>query len=209
MEAVLEVTHAGCYTSKLTMEHPVMISVLSGHATREGNVGLWEMTGPEDALAAAVAQLEDHPNIVRVDVLQRRDGSWILETLDTEAEVANALIGAGLVFLPPVLIRNGTETYRVFAIDRHQVDNAVKALEPKNTVRVLALREHVTSLGALSGLTEKQRAALEAAVRDGYYDRPRATDLDTLARKLGVSRPTLGEHLARAESKVMHGLFGG
>lgn len=208
MEAILEVTHAGCYTSQLTLDHPVRISVLSGHSTPHGSIGLWELAGPDEALPAAFEQLKAHPHIERADVLQRRKNAWILETLDTEAEVANALIGAGLVFLPPVIIANGTETYRVFALERKQVDRAVKALAPENTVRVLSIHEHVTGVGALASLSDKQREALELAVRSGYYDRPRRTDLERLAGAAAVSRPSFSERLQRAEGKVLRALFG-
>jgi predicted DNA binding protein len=207
MEAILEVTHAGCYTSRLSVEHAVRISVLSGHATPEGSVGLWELAGPDEALAPAFRDLASHPNIRRAEVLQKRAGAWILETLDMEAEVSNALIRAGLVFLPPVIIAGGTETYRVFAVDRKQIDAAVKALTPKNEVRIVALRERVSGVGALASLSDKQREALALAVREGYYERPRRTDLDALAKALGVSRPSLSERLQRAEAHVMRALF--
>lgn len=209
MEAVLQIEHAGCYTSDLTRRLGVAIKVLSGHTTAEGSVGLWEIGGADNVLPLAVEELRAHRNIRRVDVLQRRAGSWILETVDTEAEVANALIGAGLVFLPPVLIANGTETYRVFALERKQIDRAVRALTPKNKVDVRAVRERVVATSPLAQLTEKQRETLEAAWRAGWYDRPRGTDQDALARKLGVSRPALAERLSRAESNVMRAVLEG
>ena len=118
MEAIIEVEHAGCYTSDLTRRLGVAITVLSGHQTPRGSVGLWELSGPDAMLPVAVAELKEHPNIARCDVLRRDPGGWVLETVDREAEVSGALIAAGLVFLPPVLIRDGTETYRVFALER-------------------------------------------------------------------------------------------
>lgn len=209
MEAVIEVEHAGCYTSDLTRRLGVAITVLSGHQTPEGSVGLWELTGPDAMLPRAVEELRAHPHIVRVDVVQRAEGAWILETMDTEAEVSSAIIAAGLIFLPPVIIAEGTETYRVFAIDRKQVDRAVRALSKRNRVEVRALRERVVTTSPLAALTPKQRETLEAAYREGWYDRPRRVDQDALAKKLGVSRPALAERLSRAEANVMRALFEG
>lgn len=207
MEAILEVEHAGCYTSDLTRRLGVSITALSGHETPEGSVGLWEVAGPDDVLPRAVDELRLHPNIVRADVLRRAPGAWILETVDKEAEVANALIGAGLVFLPPVRIRGGTETYRVFALRRSQLDKAVRQLSKKNRVTVRAVRERVTAGSPLSSLTPKQRETLEAAFEAGWYDRPRSVDQATLARRLKVSRPALAERLQRAEANVMRALL--
>lgn len=183
--------------------------MLSGHQTPEGSLGLWELSGPDEVLSDAVAGLRDHPNIVRADVLRKTPGAWILETVDNEAEVSSALIGAGLIFLPPVHIRDGTETYRVFALDRKQIDKAVKALSKKNKVTVQMLRERIGARSPLSSLTAKQRETLEAAWREGWYDRPRRVDQLKLAKKLKISRPSLAERLARAEANVMRSLFEG
>ncbi|HUR69465.1 MAG TPA: helix-turn-helix domain-containing protein [Candidatus Thermoplasmatota archaeon] len=210
MEAIIEVEHAGCYTSDLTRRLGVAITVLSGHQTKEGSVGLWEISGADEALPRAVGELREHPNILRAEVLRRAPGAWILETVDTEAEVSGALIAAGLVFLPPVHIRDGTETYRVFALERKQVDRAVKVLAKKNRVTVHAVRERIgAARSPLATLTAKQRATLEAAWRAGWYARPRRVDQETLARKLKVARPSLTERLARAEANVMRALFEG
>lgn len=209
MEAIIEVEHAGCYTSDLTRRLGVAFTVLTGHQTPQGSVGVWEMTGEDAVLPGALAELREHPNIVRAEVLRKSVGAWILETVDKEAEVSGALIDAGLVFLPPVHIRNGTETYRVFALDRKQIDKAVRALSKKNKVQVRALRERVASATPLSSLTPKQRSAIEAAFRDGWYDRPRRVDQAELARRLRVSRPAFAERLARAETNVMRAIFEG
>jgi predicted DNA binding protein len=113
------------------------------------------------------------------------------------------------VFLPPVVIAEGTETYRVFALERRQVDRAVKALSKRNKVVVRSVRERLIAASPLAGLTPKQRETIEAAWREGWYDRPRRVDQAALARKLKVSRPALAERLARAEANVMRALFEG
>ena len=209
MEAIIEVEHADCYTSDLTRRLGVAITVLSGHQTPEGSVGLWEITGADATLPRALEELREHPNILRADVLRRAPGAWILETVDTEAEVSGALISAGLVFLPPVHIRDGTETYRVFALERKQVDRAVKTLSKRNRVTVHAVRERMGARSPLATLTQKQRETLEAAWSAGWYERPRRVDQAKLAKKLKISRPSLTERLARAEANVMRALFEG
>jgi len=208
MEALIAVEHAGCYTSEMTRRLGIQITVLSGHETPDGSVGLWVMTGPEEALPLALMDLESHPNIVRADVLRKQPGAWVLETVDKEAEVANALIGAGLVFLPPVVIRDGVERYRVFALERRQIDQAVRALTPQNKVQVLSLRERdVAANPPLASLSKSQRAAMEQAYRMGWYERPRGTDQAAIAAKLGISRPALAERLQRAEAHIMRAIF--
>ncbi len=52
-------------------------------------------------------------------------------------------------------------------------------------------------------LTPLQEHVLYLAYMQGRYDYPRRVRLDSLARELNVSKPTLAEILRRAESKIM------
>jgi predicted DNA binding protein len=61
----------------------------------------------------------------------------------------------------------------------------------------------------LSVLTEKQRAVMVAAHRHGYYDIPRRTSSARLSEKLGISRPTLLEHLRKAEGRLLAEMMAG
>jgi hypothetical protein len=53
------------------------------------------------------------------------------------------------------------------------------------------------------GLTPKQRARFEAAVETGYFDVPRRTTLDELARRFAVQKSAFAESLALARRKVL------
>ncbi|WP_135806276.1 bacterio-opsin activator domain-containing protein [Halorussus marinus] len=52
-------------------------------------------------------------------------------------------------------------------------------------------------------LTEKQRSALRAAYFAGYYDYPRGSTAEEVADSLGVSSPTLHQHLRAAQRKLV------
>jgi len=55
----------------------------------------------------------------------------------------------------------------------------------------------------LGTLTTKQRRALELALRNGYYERPREIDLATLAERLGISKSAVSQRLRSAERKLI------
>ncbi|UPW00311.1 helix-turn-helix domain-containing protein [Halorussus gelatinilyticus] len=57
-------------------------------------------------------------------------------------------------------------------------------------------------------LSKRQREAVEAALTAGYYDVPRTATHEDVARRLDCAPSTASEHLRKAESKVLHGLFG-
>ena len=52
-------------------------------------------------------------------------------------------------------------------------------------------------------LTDRQRDAVRAAVREGYYDVPRAAGVDRVADRLGCSTSTAAEHLRKAERNLV------
>ncbi len=52
-------------------------------------------------------------------------------------------------------------------------------------------------------LTERQREVVEAAVAVGYYDNPRQATHEDVAERLDCTASTAGEHLRKAEAKVM------
>lgn len=56
-------------------------------------------------------------------------------------------------------------------------------------------------------LTDRQRAALEASYRAGYFDWPRETDGAEVADSLSISSPTFHQHLRRAQSKLLDALL--
>jgi predicted DNA binding protein len=57
-------------------------------------------------------------------------------------------------------------------------------------------------------LTAKQRSVLRAAYHSGYFDWPRGSTAEELADSIGVSAPTLHNHLRRAQRKVLGAFFG-
>ncbi|ELY58953.1 bacterio-opsin activator domain-containing protein [Natronolimnohabitans innermongolicus] len=58
-------------------------------------------------------------------------------------------------------------------------------------------------------LTERQFVALQRAYLSGYFEWPRPTTGEELARSMDVSRPTFHEHLRSAEAKLCRAFFGG
>ncbi|WP_159076944.1 helix-turn-helix domain-containing protein [Halococcoides cellulosivorans] len=59
-----------------------------------------------------------------------------------------------------------------------------------------------------SRLTDKQRAAVEAALEAGYYDAEKGVTLDALAADLDISKSAVSRRLRAAEATVMRAAFG-
>ncbi|PSQ16823.1 hypothetical protein BRC99_00715, partial [Halobacteriales archaeon QS_7_69_60] len=114
------------------------------------------------------------------------------------------------------VVEAGTETLRAEIAqeaDVRAVVEGVQAAFPDTTLRakqtvdqpVGTVGEFQSSLS--SSLTDKQRAALRAAYFAGYFDWPRGSTAEEVAESMGVSSPTLHNHLRRAERKLLASFF--
>ncbi|MBA7607984.1 hypothetical protein ES703_15156 [subsurface metagenome] len=52
-------------------------------------------------------------------------------------------------------------------------------------------------------LTERQKEVFELAIKEGYYDIPKRTNLIKLAKAMNICVATFQEHLKRAEAKII------
>jgi PAS domain S-box-containing protein len=59
----------------------------------------------------------------------------------------------------------------------------------------------------LTDLTDRQREALEAAYRSGYFNWPRDSNAEEVAETLGISSATLHSHLRKAEATLFEDIF--
>lgn len=57
-------------------------------------------------------------------------------------------------------------------------------------------------------LTDRQREVLGVAVEEGYYEEPRQTTHQEIASAVGLTAGTVGEHLRKAEERILTGVVG-
>lgn len=77
----------------------------------------------------------------------------------------------------------------------------------KQTVDRSARTVQAFRQGAEERLTDRQRAALHAAYFGGYFDWPRDSTAEEIADAMGVSSPTLHNHLRKGQRELLRTLF--
>jgi len=144
----------------------------------------------------------------RVTVFFKK-GNQIFYSLPVVDSFHASVLDRRIFSLKPQIGQNGTELWTLASSDKKALLGLVKKVnspDGKTGIELLSIRREDPNFfaqGALNSLTDLQRTALLAAYREGYYEYPRNVDLKKLAKKLGVPRTTLTEHLRKAEAKIM------
>lgn len=163
---------------------------------------VWVRGVDRDALEAA---LDDDPSVRRAALVERREGELLYRTeWDGRVGVlATMLAGGDGVIRAAAGSRRGWSVEVLFTA-REQVSRARERCDARGVdVTVEAIRGMEGSRGARYGLTETQAEALALACRNGYFEVPRATDLDDLADALGLSHQSLSERIRRGHRALI------
>ncbi|WEL29454.1 Signal transduction regulator [Haloferax volcanii] len=164
-----------------------------------------------DAVAAAV----DADGVSQARVVSEGDGESVVELrTDAEAALSTAIDHGASVEQLTLSEGTGSLALRVAAdADHGALVEAVATAAPG--VSVVAKREVERSVQSSdsfrraldSKLTDRQRTVLETSLVSGYFEWPRGSTAEEVADSLGISPPTLHEHLRTAERKLIETYF--
>ncbi|WP_338730070.1 bacterio-opsin activator domain-containing protein [Haladaptatus sp. DJG-WS-42] len=129
-----------------------------------------------------------------------RDQTFISALVDRGGTAQQLTVEDGVaeiagVFSRRVDIRSVVETLTAEFPGSELVAKREIELPTQTTVGVRQVME--------DNLTEKQRSVLRAAYFAGYFEWPRGSTAEELAASMGVSSPTLHNHLRKAQQKVL------
>jgi hypothetical protein len=110
----------------------------------------------------------------------------------------------GLVVALPIVFHEDGSATAAFVGPSESVQESLDALADSVGVSVEAVTTYGRHAPEVGGaLTDRQLAAVEAAVDLGYYGSTRDASVAEVGEELGCAASTAAEHLRRAEAKVM------
>lgn len=122
----------------------------------------------------------------------------------------------GGIVLPPLVVEDGWETFRVALFDHERGPAFLRELrtlgpfevQRKRILEAPLIQEEfmIGTAELLGGLTRKQAEAFLAALQGGYYEVPRSATMVEIARRRGLPRATMEEHVRKAEAKLLTAL---
>ncbi|MFB6205257.1 MAG: helix-turn-helix domain-containing protein [Haloglomus sp.] len=205
--------------------HPVHRAICEGAPVERE---LLFQANPEGDLAALLFYIEgDHEayesllvaaeQVAAFDLVTTARGcyAYVREEPRPEDEVFYEAFDVGsLVLVPPVEFRPDRTMRLTVLGEPDRLETAVDALEAGEGVRVdvdgVSSRPAPARAGRLGGgdLTERQREALAAAWRTGYYKVPRDGSVADVADALDVAESTASTHLRKAEARLVGRVMG-
>lgn len=150
--------------------------------------------------------LAEHPSIRSLTVSDATDGyAYVhLDPNDTIRELLTLVHNHPFVLRMPIdCLPDGSIRVTLLGTDE-SIQRAVAAVPEQLSIsleRTGDYRRGMEEVGET--LTDRQRMVIEAAVERGYYDEPRGTTHSEIADAVGLSVATVGEHLRRAESRIV------
>ena len=125
-----------------------------------------------------------------------------------ELVFAKTLYNKDIIHLSPALIdEKGQETINIACFEKKQLNKAIETLEKAFPTKIYYIQEkkikNISIVKQNPELTDKQKQAMNLAIKNGYYEYPRKTSIEKLAKLSNLSFSTFHAHLRKAEAKLL------
>lgn len=177
----------------------------------EKNLVIAQITGTiignQKAIKDFVSELKKEKRVVNLEL----NDNFFIGTIK-EPIYAKILYNKDIIHLSPALIsEEGYEIINIASFNKKFLINAIDIIEKKLGGELLSIEnKKIKSISIVKmhpDLTDKQKTALEIAIKNGYYEVPRKTSVKKLAKLAGLSFSTFQVHLRKAEQKLMPYFF--
>lgn len=192
--------------------HPIHRQIQSGTAVSRAELLMWSPTGEATTLLwcdgdrdAAERAIDGIDSLLVSNVVEDTDGTYVFlrqDDYEFAGAILDAIADAAVIFLPPVVfLENGVVRFEAVG-EPAALSTFHDELSELGDLAIESVREFERA-DAPSGLTDRQRAALDAAMAVGYYEVPREGTVADIAAELDCGTSTAGELLRKAEAAVI------
>jgi len=150
-----------------------------------------------------IKSMKNENRVVNIEA----NGDFIIATVK-DPDYLHPFYDKGIIHVSPALIsNNGYEVVTLGSFDRNKLMEIAEVLGKEYKAELLSIkRKKVKSLSIVKigpELTKKQKDAISLAIKNGYYNVPRKTSVEKLAKLSNLSFSTFQVHLRKAESKLI------
>lgn len=204
--------HSDCILSPLVEKYNLQVEFYPlGHYIKGNFVytsAIHTVKGDERNIKKYIRDLKKDKRVKKIEI------SKVIFTLTKEPSslrTYQAIYNSQLFYITPGFnSSDGKEMWEIACWDRKPLQNLINIMEKASTTiyfEVLRFEEKniddIYILQLFPQLPEKQKQAIELAYKSGYYQFPKKTNLDKLAKIARVSKATFQENLKKAEARLM------
>ena len=198
-----KIQHRNCAEtglSKIFPKHHITVVDIQSRNPKEKQY-FYYITGDEKQFDSIIAHLKKSSAYkVTKEIERSKDTLLLLVVLHQKGYVQNVIQKYHGFFIDLHTVHGGFEYWHVGVVDREAIKPMLAELKKAGMLTVLSIGKVDFSHTLLS---PQQKKVFQYAYEQGYYELPRKTTMERLAKALKLNHATLGEHLMKAENKLI------
>lgn len=153
----------------------------------------------------------DHPDVTDVEFV-REEPEGVVRVHTTVPTIPGILSTQGCRIQALEISTGGIQVTIDSPVEKN-LSKVLASVEEKfdlvslGTTRTISFPNDRSVDAPLNDLTEKQSLALEVALREGYFDRPRRHSAVDIAETIGIAKSTYLQHLRVGQRKLLNNVF--
>ena len=201
-----KIKHKGCSETALSAQFPkhhiTVMDIQSTHPKEKQY--FYYVTGNINQFDALISYLKKTKSYKLTKEIERsKDTLLLLVVLYQQGYIQNVIQKYHGFFIDLHTVSQGYEYWHVGVVHRDAIIKMLKELKKMGKLKVLSIGQ-VEFANTL--LSKQQRKIFRYAYEHGYYELPRKLTVAKIAKALKLSPATVGEHLLKAENKMIASL---
>lgn len=220
-QLTLKIWHPKCWTLETTAATDAgMVAHSVYEYDNVVNTRLTAYGDRHEQIEALIAEINNSESTKRVERIEKyfpqphteaagNTTEELLVKYNSDNSIYNAFLSRGFIPGQGIRIYDGYEYWTVAvtaqrSVIREQLNEIRHEMDAKINIQGISSSEkRITNSERKNRLSERQREIFELAQQMGYYTWPREISVTELAENLDITKPTVLEHLRKAETKLL------
>ncbi|MFA6461778.1 MAG: helix-turn-helix domain-containing protein [Candidatus Woesearchaeota archaeon] len=209
--AKIKYHHDDCVTLSKVVKHQVTAYAVPGNSFSDSkfiySTGFLMLVGEEKNKRNFIRDLKKDKKVLKVEV--NHDLIMFVEKNPLDHPEYAVFRSPEIMTTKPVYCNpeDGFEYWNVCAWDKKHLQKFLVDIKKIGEAHLISIQkmklQDLYQFHLSPRLTSKQKQALDLAMKFGYYDLPRKTDIVELGKRMKISHQAFSEHLRKAEAKLL------
>ena len=208
-EAKFKLKHKGCWTLGLKKFKSEFVTHITVSLSENFVQDITEVTLANKKEAKEIkSYFRNHKLIKKSDVLQETENKLLIQIFTDTTKIksiVHTILKNKCFLAKKVPLVDGWEIWTIAAPKKTAIKNALDDIEKLGEFKLLHIKK---STFDGFNLSDNQEHMLKLAISLGYYNWPKKISIQELAKRIGLSKVTVAEHLRKAEAKIVNKEFG-